>query len=533
MRNILKNNRMSRKKPVVLQKRLLDKSLALKTENARLTAENANLKESLDSANHLLGWYKRHVFGQRSEKFVSEEFKVDDLFGANPEDDVIEVNEKTIAAHTRKSTNKKSTKLSFADRVPVEEVIIDLPEEERTCPVTGEALEQIGEDRKEELFITPAKVKRVITIRPKYSKLVKIETGYQTEIIQAKAEPTLVRGSKFHFSFLVHLCVQKFVFHMPLNRIIEDMNNKGVTVSSQVLSSLIINISEKLTPLFELMEKELFKQKYLFFDDTGAKMLDKGSKKAKKTHVWVHVGGDPDKPKYVIYKHTEKRLIDTPAEMLAGFQGVITADALAGHVKLNDDPDSGILWNGCWDHARRNFEPYVKSSKTAAFMMEAIRELSMNERECWKTCHKGRLDIRREIQTPLVDEMFAEMNRVKDAGTLTPKNKVLKAINYMVGREEVFKRFLTDSKLRIENNNAEHGARKLVIGRNAWMFFGSKRGADAGCKILSFAQSCRNMEIMPEDYFSDIFQKLAIIDTTDQKQLRELLPHIWKENTSK
>jgi len=104
---------------------------------------------------------------------------------------------------------------------------------------------------------------------------------------------------------------------------------------------------------------------------------------------------------------------------------------------------------------------------------------------------KQRQQVRDELQKLLVDKIFDELNRVNDLGELTPKNKVQVGINYFIINEINFRRFLTDPKLKIENNTSEHGARKVVIGRNNWMFFGSKRGANAGCLFMSFTQTCR------------------------------------------
>ena len=235
----------------------------------------------------------------------------------------------------------------------------------------------------------------------------------------------------------------------------------------------------------------------------------------------------------MIYLHTLGRGHNIPAEHLADFKGTITADAFGGYEKLDADPESGIEWSACWDHARRNFEPYATTSVICRFMLDAIRELSINERECWLTDPQGRLDIRREVQTPLVEAMFEEMQIVKDSELHTPKSKIMKAMNYMLKRKEAFCRFLTNPMLRIENNTAERTARKVVIGRNAWMFFGSEKGAEAGCTIMSLMQTCRNLKIKPEKYLLDVFNKLVTMENVTEKKLRPLLSDIWQKRQDK
>lgn len=501
-----------------------------------LEGQNSSLKIKHDEMNGHYQWLERQMFGKKSERYIPEPvLHMNDLFNLGGESDQVEPDdekpkEKVIGEHTRKVGKKKSSKLQIGETVSTIENLIDIPEDERTCPVTGELYKKIGEDRKEQLYIVPSKVCKLITVRPKYANTIETPVGPKTQILQAKPEPELLRGSKFHYSFLVYLIVQKFVFHIPLNRIIEDMKNKDVGVSSQALSGTLIAVAAKFKILFELMEKELFKQKHLFTDDTGAKMLLNKSAPAKKTYVWIYIGGDPDKPQYMIYKHTLGHSEDIPREHLSEFSGCITADAFGGYVKLDRDPNVDIKWNACWDHGRRKFEPYISTSPLSKFMLDNIRELSMNERECWNVDAKQRQQLRDELQKPLVDKIFDELNRVNDLGGLTPKNKVQVGINYFINNEINFRRFLTDPKLKIENNTSEHGARKVVIGRNNWMFFGSKRGADAGCLFMSFTQTCRRMDINPTDYLTYVFRRLPTISETDTKQMRELLPHIWKKN---
>lgn len=48
-------------------------------------------------------------------------------------------------------------------------MIIDLPDHEKFCRESGQALHRIGEEVTEQLDIVPAKVQVIRTIRPKYA----------------------------------------------------------------------------------------------------------------------------------------------------------------------------------------------------------------------------------------------------------------------------------------------------------------------------------------------------------------------------
>ena len=183
MKNLINDNDISREELLLLTK-------GSAVEIADLKVKIASLTEQLENANAFLDWFKRNVFGQKSERYTEGDSEIDDLFGANPNDDAIEPDDKSPeggSGNPRGKKKNKSATLSFSDKVPVEEVIIDVPESERTCPITGELLQPIGDDRKVEVFITPAKVIKRVTIRPKYSRLKQTASGVETEIIQANA----------------------------------------------------------------------------------------------------------------------------------------------------------------------------------------------------------------------------------------------------------------------------------------------------------------------------------------------------------
>ena len=173
----------------------------------QLMPEYKTLQLKFEEMSTHYNWLKRQVFGKKSERFISEGMSSDDLFGFEDADTIDEPEEKEIKAHTRKTSVRKSSTLSFDDKVNVIENVIDIPEEERTCPVTGELYEKIGEDVKEELHTTPSRFSKLITRRPKYAKRSKAGT----KVLQAKAEPTLLRGSKFHITFVQYLLIQKYV----------------------------------------------------------------------------------------------------------------------------------------------------------------------------------------------------------------------------------------------------------------------------------------------------------------------------------
>jgi hypothetical protein len=123
---------------------------------------------------------------------------------------------------------------------------------------------------------------------------------------------------------------------------------------------------------------------------------------------------------------------------------------------------------------------------------------------------------------PIVDALFQRL-RDEQANYL-PGSELGAAINYMLSYRANFENDLHDANLRMDNNPAERGLRKHVLGRKNWLFVGSPKAGEAMAALLSLVQTCRAMKIDPQEYLTDIFTRL--LDHNSQR-LQELLPDQW------
>jgi transposase len=144
-----------------------------------LEALVAQQQEMIEERDALLAFYrewKRLIdsqrFGAKSERFVSDEQArlfdeaeaiVAQGHGIPAEDDEIEI---AVPTHTRKKRRPRA----LPDFLPVQEVLHDLPEHEKTCPHdASHRLVEIGREQSDRLKFIPATVEIVRHVRPKYA----------------------------------------------------------------------------------------------------------------------------------------------------------------------------------------------------------------------------------------------------------------------------------------------------------------------------------------------------------------------------
>ena len=72
----------------------------------------------------------------------------------------------------------------------------------------------------------------------------------------------------------------------------------------------------------------------------------------------------------------------------------------------------------------------------------------------------------------------------------------------MLRRWDGFARFLDDGRACLSNNAAERSLRGLALGRKAWLFAGSDRGAERAAVIYSLIGTAKLNDIDPQAWLA-------------------------------
>ena len=187
------------------------------------------------------------------------------------------------------------------------------------------------------------------------------------------------------------------------------------------------------------------------------------------------------------------------------------------------DAEKKLTWSACWAHARRKFEnaedgdPHLRHS-----VLRRMQQLFLLERHAWLADADERLRLRLDFELPIVETLFDEVLAYRQK--LLPKSAFAGACDYLLRYRANFEHYLLDPDLRMDNNPAERGLRKLVLARKNFVFLGSDRGGDAMAGLLSLVQTCRAMEINPFEYLQDVMRRIM---QHNSQEIHELLPDHW------
>src|SRR6201987_2652134 len=94
----------------------------------------------------------------------------------------------------------------------------------------------------------------------------------------------------------------------------------------------------------------------------------------------------------------------------------------------------------------------------------------------------------------------------------------------MITRREAFTRFLGEGRICLSTNAAERALRGFALGRRAWLFAGSERGADRAAAMATLIMTAKLNDVDPQAWLADVLARIADIP---QSRLPELLPWEW------
>ncbi len=288
---------------------------------------------------------RRMKFGHRSEKITRKIAALETaLERLEREGDAYcgRVNDPAVPRPLRQTRTRKP----FPESLPREEKR-RLPVEQ-CCPGCGGALSWLGEDAAEQLELMRCAFRVIRTVREKHA------CGKCDRIVQAPAPSRPIERGIAGPGLLARVLTSKYAEHTPLYRQSEIYGRQGAELSRSVLSGWVDACCRLMAPLEEALREYVLTPGKLHADDTPVPVLLPGNKKTKTGRLWTYVRDDRNagssQPPAVWFAYSPDRKGCHPQEHLAGFSGVLQADAYVGFNELyKPDREAGVIQEAaCW-----------------------------------------------------------------------------------------------------------------------------------------------------------------------------------------
>lgn len=489
-----------------------------------LARSHLELSQQNEALKHQLDWFRRQIFGQKSEKRLFE-IPQQMTLGEMPEQDKPAPPEATrlVPAHSRRvhrsgaDASDESSLFFDEAKVPVEVIHVPNPEIAGLAP---DQYEVIGEKASHRLAQRPGSYVVLKYVRPLIKRL-------DTQTLSCPPAPAgVLEGSRADVSFVAGLLLDKFAYHLPLYRQHQRLLDAGFKLSRPWLTQVSALGAALLEPIYEAQLASIRTSRIKAMDETPIKAGRAEPGKLKGGYFWP-IYGELDEVCFPFFDsrshaNVEKALGLTPVE-----RGVLLSDGYAAYAQYAGK--TGLTHAQCWAHTRRKFIEAERAEPTLATealdQIGAIYAIEAQIRERRRTGEKKRED-RLNHSKPLVDKFFAWVQTCFDEHGLLPTNPMTGALAYARERRLGLEVFLTDPEVPIDTNHLERALRAIPMGRKAWLFAWTELGAKHVGIVQSLIVTCRLHGVDPYDYLVDVLQRVGQHPATDVAQLT---PRLWKD----
>lgn len=503
--------------------------LSMQDQISQLNTNMERLIEQIADANN-----KR--YGRSSEKLetISGQMELELIFNeAEALTETLYVvepaEEDVIQPRHRKSKGKREADLKD---LPVEVISHTLSEEKLRDVFGTDGWKQLPDEIYKRVRVQPA----VYTVEEHH---VAVYTGRDNQtIIKADRPKDLLRNSLLTPSLAASIMNAKYVNGLPLYRISQEFLRNDIHISRQVMANWMIQCADRyLGILYDRLHRELYQFHVLQADETPVMVTKDGRPVNSKSYMWIYRTGKSytDTP-IILYEYQRTRKADHPEEFLKDFKGIVVCDGYSAYRKL-DRENPGIVFAGCWSHARRRFAEALKALPKAVqknaketIAYEAVSRIAAiyhldNQMEGQPA--KARKMYRQTNIRPLVEAFFAWAKEIQSKNQLS-RGKTLDGINYCINQEASLKAFLEDGDIPMDNNATESALRSFCLHKHTWKLIDSLDGANASAIIYSITETAKANNLNPFRYLEYILTVLK--DHQEDKEysfIDDILP--WSE----
>ena len=507
----------------------------IKTLQATVDAANKReeaLIQERDNLKDEISLLRKKLFGSSSEKRVIDFPGQLNLFNeAELEQDPSAAETEELAATLpEESPKKRKNRATDAERfkgIPVIKKYIDIPEEDKACPVCNTPLVKIGEEfvRRELVFI-PAKLK-VVEI---YS------FNYSCPECSKRDIPVMKKGKdgKPHMLYgmasagtVAWVMYQKFCNSLPYCRQEKDWKQYGAAITRATLANWVIRNSEAFfRPMYEYFHRKLLERNFVMADETPLQVLHEEGRRAQtKSYMWLFRSGEDGGIPIILYKYSPTRAGDNAVEFLQEFNGYLMCDGYSGYNKV-----SNAKRTACWAHIRRYLTDAIPKGKQLDYTQPSVQgmmyinqlfhleDIIKAKHSSFDAIKKARL----EKEKPIVEGFLSwldKQNPVKGS-------RMDKAVTYILNRRDYLMTYLEDGRCSFSNNLSENAIRPFTVGRKNWLFCDTPHGAQASAIVYTMVEMAKANGVNIYHYLTYLLEKLPD-DSMSDNELDQLAP--WNE----
>lgn len=485
--------------------------------------EIQRLKEQLENANKTIAWFKKEYFGHKTETaeslaIIANETEVAPSAFSEPEPQ----REKRKRGqqpgpgngHGRSDRSNLEREEEFLDPL---NCICDI------CQKPYRLVSKTDDSEIAEIKVKP--YTRVIRKRILVSQC----DCKGKVIVKAPPPPKLYPRTAIGNSLWVYLLVWKYMFSVPLQRILQQLSLQGLYLSAGTVIGGMKIIDGLLLILYEQIVNHCRGADFWNGDESTWRVYEEnnGTRCGKQWWFWLIASMDA-----IVYLLDRSRSKEVPQNFFAGSAGVLMTDRLGSYKALNEKIQNA--W--CWVHMRRDVLKIFQGTPSLkewarAWLAEIGLLFALNHRRValWQSNQSpGQLleDAQAAVEQHIKKLEERWQQQLQNLDLHSQQKKILKSFRtHWAG----LTLFLTDPRIPLENNRAERLLRTVVINRKNTYGSGKEWSGNLAAKLFTVFQTWLVNGLNPEALLLDYFNECSKTPGRPPPDVKDFLPWLMAE----
>jgi transposase len=483
--------------------------------HARATEREAKLAKELEAARGEIRKLQARLFAQKSERSKSRD-RSNHL--PDPKDP-----ETSGPPRSRgQQPGCRGPGRRDYSHLPAVEEFVELSEEQQCCQTCGRPRRPRSDTEDSEQIEIDVRAHRRVIRRRRNEATCACPT--EPPIQTAPAPPKLIPKSRFGISVWVHLLLEKFYLHRPLERAIGALALHGLPLSPGTITGGLRRIEPMFEAVYQALAERQAAADFSQADETRWMVfVEREGKKGYRWWLWVFLSEEA-----VVFRLAPSRSHEVPeGHFPEDATVVLMVDRYSAYKAMAQVKQGNIVLVFCWAHVRRDFVEVGKGwpnlKEWALVWLRQIRELYRLNR--LRLAAEPDSAEFREADDALRQSILAmREQRDRELSEKQLRSPCRKALESLENHWEGLVRFVDDPRIPMDNNASERQARGPALGRKNYYGSGAEWSGRLAAMLFSIFATLNLWKLNPQRWLTWFLESCAAAGGRAPSDISGFLP---------